>query len=390
MAIDTAPRFDVLAAARSLGPEIRERAGEIEQNRALPRDLVQKMRGAGLFHLVLPAGLGGAECEPVTASKVVEEVAAADASAGWCVMIAAQNEAMAGFLETPPLLEVWGNGQIVCGTARPIGRAVRIESPEAGYIVSGRWPFASGSSHADWFGGECLVFDGDQQRKREDGSDVSFMMPMRRESVTVHDVWDTAGLRGTASNDFSAESVFVPERLAIDFAGSPVQPWPVYKAFPLVVVNHGSHGLGVARAALEAVREAVLAKVGWGGVPLVRMPRVQMAMAEATVIREAAAEYLYASIARLWQAVLDGAAEGGTALLRARARLAAAHAVRSSVQAVDLAHDTVATTAIFKKSALERHFRDIHTAAAHVMIGPLIYEAAGRVELGMEAEFPFF
>jgi hypothetical protein len=45
---------------------------------------------------------------------------------------------------------------------------------------------------------------------------------------------------------------------------------------------------------------------------------------------------------------------------------------------------------VFKKTPLERHFRDIHTAAAHVMVGTLVMEAAGRVELGMSPEFPFF
>jgi hypothetical protein len=71
-------------------------------------------------------------------------------------------------------------------------------------------------------------------------------------------------------------------------------------------------------------------------------------------------------------------------------RLAASHATRASVQAVDLVHGAVATSAIFTGSPLERQFRDIHTAAAHVMIGPLTYQAAGRVQLGLGPDFPFF
>lgn len=381
---------DPIASANALAPEIRARADEIERNRAIPMDIVDKMRAAGLFHLVLPQGLGGLECDPVTASRVVEEVADADGSAGWVLMIAAQNQAFAGFLDDAAIGEIWGNGQIVCGVARPIGRAVRVESPEPGYLVSGRWPFASGTSHADWFGGECLVFDGDVQRKTADGGDISMMMPMRRADVTVHDTWDTTGLRGTASHDFSCENVFVPERHAIDFGDAPKQAWPVYKAFPLVVVNHGSQGLGVARAAVRSAAEVARTKAGWGGVPLREVARIQAAIAEATVTRESAATYLYDSVAKLWQAVLDGAGESETDLLRARARLAAAHAVQSSVRAVDIVHGMAGTSALFRTNPLERQFRDIHTAAAHVMIGPMIYEAAGRVELGRPAEFPFF
>ncbi|MCZ6708400.1 MAG: hypothetical protein O7A71_10690 [Chloroflexi bacterium] len=57
---------------------------------------------------------------------------------------------------------------------------------------------------------------------------------------------------------------------------------------------------------------------------------------------------------------------------------------------MDLLHRTVGTTGIMATSPIDRQFRDIHTAAAHVIVGPLTYEAAGRVELGLEAEFPFF
>jgi hypothetical protein len=60
------------------------------------------------------------------------------------------------------------------------------------------------------------------------------------------------------------------------------------------------------------------------------------------------------------------------------------------VSAVDLLHAAVGTSSIFTKNALERQFRDVHTAAAHIQIGPQTYEAAGRVELGLGAAFPFF
>ena len=64
--------------------------------------------------------------------------------------------------------------------------------------------------------------------------------------------------------------------------------------------------------------------------------------------------------------------------------------MKASSQAVDGLHAAVATTGIFNSSPISRQFRDIHTAAAHVMIGPMTIEAAGRVILGDEPAFPFF
>ena len=77
-------------------------------------------------------------------------------------------------------------------------------------------------------------------------------------------------------------------------------------------------------------------------------------------------------------------------LLRSRARLAASHAMTASLRTVDLLHRSLGTTSIMAGSTLDRCFRDLHTAAAHVMVGPLTYEAAGRVELGLDADFPLF
>lgn len=77
--------------------------------------------------------------------------------------------------------------------------------------MSGRWPFASESSHADWFMGECIVYDGEQPRRDAQGNEVSRAVMMPRSAVRTYPIWQTTGLRGTASNDFSVEGVFVPE-----------------------------------------------------------------------------------------------------------------------------------------------------------------------------------
>jgi alkylation response protein AidB-like acyl-CoA dehydrogenase len=381
--------YDPVAEARALGPRIRELAPQIDRDRQLPRELVEALLDAGLFHLYLPKDYSGREVDPVTAAKAVEETAFFDGAAGWCLMIAGQNATFSGLIEPEEAKAIWGPRDIVCGTARPIGRAIATNDPSPGYRVSGRWPFASGSSHASWFAGECVVYDGDEPRKDANGNEVTRMTIMPRESVAIHDVWETTGLRGTASNDFSADDVFVPiGRGAALLFDAPKHPWSMYKAFPLVFTNHGSQALGVGRAAVAEARQMANTKVGWGGIPLYNVQRMQSVIAEATVLVESARTYLYAVLQELWDEFEGG--RGGTALQRSRLRLATSHAARASLQAVDLLYNALATSAIMRKSPLERQFRDIHTANAHVMVGQLTYEAAGRVELGRDAEFPFF
>jgi alkylation response protein AidB-like acyl-CoA dehydrogenase len=168
----------------------------------------------------------------------------------------------------------------------------------------------------------------------------------------------------------------------------PIHPWVLYTALPLGFMNQGSHALGIARAAIEAAAEIMKSRRGWGDQPLHEMPRLQTVIAEATALVGSARSYLYESARELWAATIAG--DASAAQPRSRVRLAASHAARASVQAVDLLHAALATSAIFTGNPLERQFRDIHTAAAHVMVGPLTYQAAGRVELGLTPEFPFF
>ena len=379
----------LVEAARRMAPEIAARAGEIEEGRRVPLDLINLMREAGFFRMLVPADVGGLQTDPVTAARVVEEVSSADGSTGWCVMIGNQNAAFSGLTDQGFARELWGSGGIAAGTARPIGRAVARSGPGGGYIVSGRWPFASGSSHADWFAGECVVYDGDAPRRDANGDNVTRMVFVPATEVTLHDTWHTTGLRGTASNDFSIDAAFVPEprgfRMLVD---EPRNAWPLFSTLPLLFINHGSQSIGVARSAIKEAARIMNTKRGWGDQPLNANPRMQSVIAEATVVLESARAYLYQTGFELWESAQAGRKDD--ALLRARARLATSHASRASVHAVDLVHSAVGTTALFPSSPLERHFRDIHMAAAHVMVGQMTYEAAGRVELGLSPDFPFF
>ena len=376
-----------LDAARDLAPLIRGLAEQTERERRLPREAVEALRAAGLFHLTVPRELNGLQTEPVLLAQVVEEVAAADGSAGWCVMIAAQNAVLSAFADREAATTMLAGRGILAGTARPIGRAV---PKEGGCVVSGRWPFASGSSHADWFVAECLRYEdgGAEPLRDEAGNAVSFMAFLPREQVTVHDTWRTTGLRGTASNDFSVDGAFVPDPFLLRMFPAPWHPWPFYRTLALMFNTHGAHALGVGRAAVETAIAAAQAKIGWGTTrPLAEQGRLQLQLAEAYVLVESAREHLHGATGRLWEAAQRGEELGR---LNARLRLATSHAASASWRAVDSLHAALGSTAIFASSPLERQFRDMRTAAAHVMVGPLTYEAAGRVELGLPAGMPFF
>ena len=73
---------DYVGRARSLGPALAAAADEIERNRELPASILSALIENGLFRLLQPRSLGGAELDPMTYVQVVEQLASLDASTG--------------------------------------------------------------------------------------------------------------------------------------------------------------------------------------------------------------------------------------------------------------------------------------------------------------------
>src|SRR6516164_1676884 len=90
---------DYVARARSLGPALAAAADEIERNRELPASIVSALVDNGLFRLLQPRSLGGAELDPMTYIQVVEQIASHDASTGWCVEQANGCSMVAAYLD---------------------------------------------------------------------------------------------------------------------------------------------------------------------------------------------------------------------------------------------------------------------------------------------------
>ena len=70
-------------------------------------------------------------------------------------------------------------------------------------------------------------------------------------------------------------------------------------------------------------------------------------------------------------------------------RLATTHATRSCAEAIDLMYLQAGGTSVYRRSPLQRIFRDIHVATQHAMVSPVTFELTGRLFLGLETETSF-
>jgi alkylation response protein AidB-like acyl-CoA dehydrogenase len=371
-------------AVREIAELAHELASETERERALAPELIARLRESGLMNAGAPREAGGLELAPGELLSRAEEIAAGDASAGWCVSIAATSSLLAGYLDEQGRAELFGDPRgIAAGIFAPRGTARPVEG---GFTVNGRWPYCSGITHAGvLFAGCLLLAEGEQAPSPRQ---LPIVVGMPREQLEVLDTWHTLGLRGTGSHDAVANELFVPAHRSFSLFDGPrvdraLYRFPVFGYFALSI---GAAALGNARGATREFAELARVKVGQGSArTLAERSATQAATTQAEATLRAARKLYYSSIAAAWEASqVEG--EPMPVALRNDVRIAATHAVRAAAEAVRLLYDLAGGPAIYDDSPLQRRFRDAHTATAHFQVAAASRELQGRLLLDLPTD----
>jgi indole-3-acetate monooxygenase len=331
----------------------------IEAERRLPREVVDAFVAAGVFKLMVPRAYGGGDAPVREAIEVIEAIARADGSAGWCANIGMLSGLMAHFLDEATAREIYGPPDaITCGVFAPMGTAV----PEGdGYRVSGRWPFASGCEYSGWRMAGLVV----------PGSPQPLHCLLHADQTRIVDTWDACGLRGTGSHDFIVEDALVPRARTFSLVTPRDRPFFGWLAAGIAAV-----GLGVARSAIDGFIATAKAKpLPGSNKPIASRELVQVQVANAEARLGAARAYL-----------LEQAGNGAAITERARLRLAATHAVEAAVDVCSAMFRAAGGGAVYARSPLQRHLRDAQAVAQHIMVGSLATTTIGRVLLDIESD----
>ncbi len=202
----------MIARAEAVRPAVAAASNEIESTRRLPPALLDKLHEAGLFRLLLPRSSNGIETDPLTFFHVIETIAQADASTAWCLSQAGGCAMSAAYLDLPVAHAIFANDPRAVLAWGP-GPKVKAIECDGGYRVTGVWAFASGGRHATWLGAHCPIYQADgSPRLDANGPGQERTMLVRAEDVQWTDIWNTVGLRGTASDQFALERLLCPRR----------------------------------------------------------------------------------------------------------------------------------------------------------------------------------
>jgi alkylation response protein AidB-like acyl-CoA dehydrogenase len=280
---------------------------------------------------------------------------------------------------TPPGILAWG----------AIAHEVKVVP--GGYMANARWEFASGSRQASWLGSHVRIVEADgSPRKKKDGTPEIRTILFPTTSATMYDVWDVIGLKGTGTDSYSVENLFIPEKFAAlrDDPNAVRETGPLYKLTTNAVFSMGfaATSLGVARATLDAAIDLARGKIPQGLAAMRDNNAVQGVIGRTEATLRAARAYLYSTAAEVWRDLEAGASV--TEAHRIAIRIAATWTIHQSASVVDTAYHMSGATAVFAKNPFERRFRDMHAIAQQIQARDTHYEDAGKAILSANLKKP--
>ncbi len=379
--------LDYLAGARAMAPVIAAHAEEIERRRELPPALREKLIAGGFFRLLLPRSLGGAELPPLTFVQVIEEIAKADASTAWCLNQTSGCSMIAAYLDPAAAREVFGGPYGILAWGPGPGEA---RVADGGYRITTTFSFASGSHDATWLGAHLPVIERSGERRSNAGGNPAIhTLLFPKSAAKMTDIWHVVGLKGTGSDQYSVEDLFVPENFCVarDADRARREPGFLYHfgSLQLYASGFAAVAIGIARSTLDAFVELARDKIPRGAKRTLRDNNVvqsQVAQAEAKL--GAARAFLLGALAK----ISDDVARSGELTLdqRMEIRLASTFAIHQARDVVDTAYHAAGATAIFAANPFERRFRDIHTVSQQLQGRQEHYETVGQYRLGLEPD----
>ena len=372
--------------ARAIAPIIAEESEAMHRAGRMTARAHQAIVDADLFRVCGPRSVGGEECALGDAAAVAEVLGGADCSTGWLFVQA--NATIANFgprLDAETAAEVYPGPASVVAAGFPVG-PTRADVVDGGYLVSGRWAFGSGSLHAGWFDARVTVYERGERLTTGSGLFGLMSCLVPRDEVTLVDTWDVAGMRGTGSQTYCVEQVFVPERRAVPMwqmaNGTDVAAFRI-PALTAAHVGFAGLALGAATSALTwftaLARDKTAAQ---SRTPLRDQGTTHRVIAHSHARLRAASAYRDWVVGLLEDAAASEA--GVTVAERAEARLAVTSIVDTALAVTEDVYRVAGTTGIFQSCPLQRIFTDLHVMSQQLFARPTHYENVGRYLLGVE------
>jgi alkylation response protein AidB-like acyl-CoA dehydrogenase len=378
----------LIEGARALVPLIKGSVEQIDRDREIPANVIAAMHDARLFRMLIPRSIGGEEVEPATFFQVMETIASADASLAWCLGQNSGVSMAAAYLDPTVAHELFGDPHTTVATGAPSTGAKAIVT-DGGYRVTGHWRFASGSRHSHWLGGHATVCERDgSPRLGPNGKPLEQRtMFFHKSKAKITDTWQVIGLRGTGSDDYEINDLFVPEAYSFTRESDAdrrekgtLYRFSIYNMFGMAFC---AVALGIARSVLDDFIILAKGKTPHSQIQLLANNNyIQINVGHSHARLGAARANVLDYYAKLYEHASTGQAI--PYFDRVAGRGVTCFAIQQAREVVDFVYHAAGATAIFEKNPYERRFRDLHTVTQQSQAHMTNFEALGQILLGLE------
>ncbi|RMB78574.1 acyl-CoA dehydrogenase [Rhodococcus sp. SBT000017] len=382
----------VLSRVCELAPVIRSNARAAEDAGWLTPNTIDALTEAGVYSMAVPRRFGGLEQSLADQNSVLAEIARSCGSAGWVSMVWVSTAWMVSLFPDRAQEEVFKGGRArVSGGFTPGGTLMQVED---GYMLSGSWPFNTGSRGADWNLMDALVKDPDGEVV---GESVA-LVPLSQ--MTLSDDWNVSAAGGTGSVTSKADNIFVPFHRVADAeaavmgtlsnrsnAGATGRNYGLYSYVQtqslatVAGMGQGAYDLFVDRLPGRAISHS-----SWDDQSDHPLTHIHVATAANKI---AAAKALLEKMTTLLQSRADVGVEPSWQE-KADIRGQVAFGIELIREAVDLLYRASGASVISKNIPLQRFHRDIQGFAQHGLLQTnTSLEVQGRMLLGLDPQNHF-
>jgi alkylation response protein AidB-like acyl-CoA dehydrogenase len=368
-----------------------ERAPEYDRENRFCQEDFDELKEAGYLKLAIPTDMGGF-------GKTLREVCLetrrlaywAPATAlcinmhnYWCgvasTLRSSGDSSLDWLLEEAAVGEVFAAGHSESGNTVPLLTSTTEAVPvEGGYKFTGRKGF--GSLTPVW---TRLGLHGQDNTDPDNPKIVHAFMPRDTENYHIKETWDVMGMRATRSDDTILEGAFVPDKyiarvVPAGFGGADLF---VLGIFAWALPAFGDIYYGLARRMTDLTIESLKNKTGMG---LTRTaayhPENQHRVAEMILDLES----MEAQLDRFSSDWSEGVDHGDMWVLKIVATKY--NAVEAAWRVADNALEVSGGYGMFKKSELERLYRDCRAGRFQPANANLTHEIIGKIALGIDLD----
>jgi 3-hydroxy-9,10-secoandrosta-1,3,5(10)-triene-9,17-dione monooxygenase len=385
---------ELFERAEALAAKVKPRVAETQRLRRLPDATMDDLYASGLLRVLQPRCYGGYEADWPTHLHIGQIIARTCPSTAWIQCVVGTHAWVASRFSAALQGDIWGKDQdVLLVTAVAGGSNVDIESVDGGYVVTGRWRFASGVDHAKWAIVGAMPND---PKRRAEHDFVQLALP--RADFAIDDTWHTAGLRGTGSNDIVIEKKFVPMHRTLSRKVMRAAPTPDSLRHP-GYVNHVPFSpyfativlgplIGAAKGAMDAYIGITKKRVGaMFGEQIAEQIPVQSRIGESCAEIRAADLLVKRIIDELHVSGSRGQVPTRDEWLKHRAD--GAFAARLCVTAIDRMFRHMGASGLTDGNPVRRYLEDLQAISSHIGIQwDNNMTPFGRWALGVPTQLP--